>query len=129
MNQLRASRMLCFTAVLALGALCPGQQIMVTTHNIQPAATAGAGPDRKVARPARVPDDVIAYRAQSRAQATSAAVAKIQTVFVIAMENHNFVQPTGLATSPEQLLGNPAAPYINSLITPGNPNAAHVSFA
>jgi hypothetical protein len=102
---------------------------MVTTHNIQPAATAGAGPDRKVARPARVPDDVIAYRAQSRAQATSAAVAKIQTVFVIALENHNFVQPTGLATSPEQLLGNPAAPYINSLITPGNPNAAHVSFA
>ena len=52
----------------------------------------------------------------------------IKTVFVIAMENHDLVQknPTG---SPEQILGNPAAPYFNSLITPGNPNAAQVSYA
>ena len=27
------------------------------------------------------------------------------------------------------MLGNPAAPYLNSLITPGNPNAAQVSYA
>lgn len=52
---------------------------------------------------------------------------QIQTVFVIAMENHNFTQPSG--TSPQQILGNPAAPYVNSLITPGNPNAAQTSFA
>jgi len=26
-------------------------------------------------------------------------------------------------------LGNPAAPYINSLVNPGNPNAAQVSYA
>ena len=52
----------------------------------------------------------------------------IQTVFVIALENHNFTQPTP-DSSPEQLLGNPAAPYLNSLITPGNPNAAQVSYA
>src|SRR5262249_14780545 len=32
-------------------------------------------------------------------------------------------------TSPQQLLGNPAAPYLNSLMTPGNPNAAQTSFA
>src|SRR5258706_3557460 len=52
----------------------------------------------------------------------------IQTVFVVAMENHNFTQPTGLNTSPEQILGNPAATYINSLITPGNANAQYVSY-
>jgi hypothetical protein len=53
---------------------------------------------------------------------------KIRTVFVIAMENHNFTQPNP-TSSPHQILGNPAAPYINSLVTPGNPNAAQVSYA
>jgi phosphatidylinositol-3-phosphatase len=52
----------------------------------------------------------------------------VQTVFVIALQNHNFTQPTP-GSSPEQLLGNPAAPYFNSLITPGNTNAAQVSYA
>jgi hypothetical protein len=52
----------------------------------------------------------------------------IGTVFVIAMENHNFTQsPT--QTNPQPILGNPAAPFQNSLITPGNPNAAQVSYA
>ena len=52
----------------------------------------------------------------------------IKTVFVIAMENHDLVQknPTG---SPQQILGNPAAPYFNSLITPGNPNAVQTAWA
>ena len=49
-------------------------------------------------------------------------------IFVMAMENHNFTQPNP-TSSPQQILGNPAAPYINSLITPGNPNAAQVSYA
>lgn len=49
-------------------------------------------------------------------------------IFVIAMENHNFTQPNP-TSSPQQILGNPAAPYINSLITPGNSNAAQVSYA
>jgi hypothetical protein len=53
---------------------------------------------------------------------------KIKTVIVIAMENHNFTQPNP-TSSPEQILGNPAAPYINSLVTPGNPNAAEASYA
>ena len=44
------------------------------------------------------------------------------------MENHNLTQPSSV-TSPQQLLGNPAAPYVNSLITPGNPNAAQTSYA
>jgi hypothetical protein len=52
----------------------------------------------------------------------------IRTVFVIPMENHDLVQknPTG---GPQQILGNPAAPYFNSLITPGKANAAQVSYA
>jgi hypothetical protein len=60
---------------------------------------------------------------------TSSQIAQqIGTVFVIAMENHNFTQPTP-TSSPQQLLNNPAAPYFNSFITPGNSNAAHVSYA
>ncbi len=57
-----------------------------------------------------------------------AILQSIKTVFVVAMENHDLVQknPTG---SPEQMLGNPAAPYFNSLITPGNPNAAQTAWA
>jgi hypothetical protein len=60
--------------------------------------------------------------------ALQAHAGPIQTVFVIAMENHNWTQPSSL-TSPQQILGNPAAPYINSLVTPGNPNAQMVSYA
>jgi hypothetical protein len=51
----------------------------------------------------------------------------IQTVFVIAMENHNWTQPTP-GSSPQQIFGNVAAPYVNSLVTPGNTNAAQVSY-
>jgi hypothetical protein len=60
--------------------------------------------------------------------ATNLAAAQIGDVFVISMENHNWTQPSS-QTSPNQIYGNPAAPYINSLVTPGNPNAAQVSFA
>jgi hypothetical protein len=45
------------------------------------------------------------------------------------MENHNLTQPAGLTNEPQPLLDNPAAPYLNSLMTPGNPNAAQTSFA
>src|SRR5215470_20252078 len=60
--------------------------------------------------------------------AVQARADSIQTVFVIAMENHNWTQPAS-QTSPGQIFGNPAAPYINSLVTPGNPNAAQTSYA
>jgi phosphatidylinositol-3-phosphatase len=36
---------------------------------------------------------------------------------------------SSFAISPQQLLNNPAAPYLNSLMTPGDPNAAQTSFA
>jgi phosphatidylinositol-3-phosphatase len=50
------------------------------------------------------------------------------SIFVIAMENHNLTQP-GTVTSPQPIMGNPAAPYLNSLMTPGNPNAIQSSWA
>lgn len=50
------------------------------------------------------------------------------SIFYILCENHNLTQPASV-TSPQQLLGNPAAPYLNSLITPGNSNAVQVSYA
>jgi len=49
-------------------------------------------------------------------------------IFYIALENHNFTQPSTV-TGIGQIQGNSAAPFINSLITPGNPNAANVSYA
>lgn len=53
---------------------------------------------------------------------------QVKTVFVIPMENHNFTQPNP-TSSPRQIFTNPAAPYINSLITVGNSNAVQVSYA
>ncbi len=50
------------------------------------------------------------------------------SIFYILMENHNLTQPVP-TSNPEQILGNAAAPYINSLITPGNSNAVQVSYA
>ena len=58
----------------------------------------------------------------------TALAAPVQTVFVVAMENHNLTQP-GSLVSPQQILNNAAAPYINSLMTPGNPNAQYTSYA
>ncbi len=54
--------------------------------------------------------------------------APISTVFTISLENHNFTQLTTPAGEPQQLLGNAAAPYLNSLVTAGNPNAKFTSF-
>lgn len=63
--------------------------------------------------------------------AASGPVARAQQlgdIFYIALENHNFTQPASI-TSPQQLYGNPAAPYLNSLVNPASPNSAQVSYA
>lgn len=60
--------------------------------------------------------------------ASLAQAESIGVVFYIALENHNWTQPASL-TSPHPIYRNPAAPFINSLVTPGNPNAANVSYA
>ncbi len=65
----------------------------------------------------------------SAAPQTKLKPSPIKHVFVIAFENHNWTQPKSDDAAPAQIYGNPAAPYINSLVTPGNPNAAQVSYA
>ena len=62
------------------------------------------------------------------ARALFSASPVVGDVFYIDMENHNLAQPASV-TSPQQLQNNPAAPYLNSLMTPGNPNAAQTSYA
>ena len=47
---------------------------------------------------------------------SAASAQQIKTVFVIAMENHNWAQPTGVSGSPQQVFQNPNAPFINSLV-------------
>jgi hypothetical protein len=71
---------------------------------------------------------IIAVSATALLVASSAHAAKIGDVFYIYMENHNWTQPASL-TGINQISGNSAAPFINSLVTPGNPNAAQVSYA
>ncbi|HXE24646.1 MAG TPA: PEP-CTERM sorting domain-containing protein [Roseiarcus sp.] len=60
--------------------------------------------------------------------ASAAGAQGIGDVFYIELENHNFTQPAGV-TDPEPLFGNSAAPFLNSLVTPGDPNAAMTSYA
>ena len=52
----------------------------------------------------------------------------VGAVWVLAMENHNWTQPSP-TNSPQQIYGNSAAPFINSLVTPGNANAAQSAYA
>src|SRR5215831_81720 len=47
----------------------------------------------------------------------SASAEEVKTVFVIAMENHNWTQPNNQFTgSIQQIYQNPNAPFINSLV-------------
>ncbi len=52
----------------------------------------------------------------------------IKKVFVIAMENHNWMQPSS-QTSPHQIFQNPAAPFINSLVNGTSGISDQVAFA
>jgi hypothetical protein len=48
---------------------------------------------------------------------TSANAQQVKTVFVIAMENHNWTQPSNKFSGPiQQIFQNPNAPFINSLV-------------
>jgi phosphatidylinositol-3-phosphatase len=53
---------------------------------------------------------------------------KVTSVFVIDLENHNWTQ-TNDPTAPGQIFGNPAAPFINSLVQSGGAAARLVSYA
>jgi phosphatidylinositol-3-phosphatase len=53
---------------------------------------------------------------------------RVKTVFVIAMENHNWTQPN-TQTSPQHIFQNPAAPFINSLVGGTSGISDQVAFA
>ena len=72
------------------------------------------------------------FRPRLEALEERAVPATIGDVFYIEMENHNLTPSVvvGGGTFPiQQLLRNAAAPYLNSLMTPGNPNAAQSAYA
>jgi hypothetical protein len=52
----------------------------------------------------------------------------VKKVFVIAMENHNWTQPS-TQTSPQQIFQNPAAPFINSLVNGTSGISNQVAYA
>ena len=52
----------------------------------------------------------------------------VKKVFVIAMENHNWTQPS-TQTSPQPIFQNPAAPFINSLVNGTSGISNQVAFA
>ena len=72
-----------------------------------------------------------AHGQQARVASHAASAAdmpqSIKTVFYILLENRNFTAGTD-TTGGSVIVGNAAAPYLNSLITPGNANAAQVSY-
>src|SRR4051794_17080929 len=47
---------------------------------------------------------------------TAADADPINTVFVIAMENHNWTQPISDTSAPQQIFNNANAPFINSVV-------------
>ena len=53
---------------------------------------------------------------------------RLGTIFVIAMENHNWTQPTD-QTSPQQIFMNANAPFINSLVNGTSGISDQVSYA
>jgi hypothetical protein len=67
----------------------------------------------------------LALAAAPVAAGFEASAATVKTVFVIAMENHNWTQPANQFTGGiQQVFQNPAAPFINSLV---NGTAAGIS--
>ena len=52
----------------------------------------------------------------------------LKKIFVIAMENHNWTQPSTV-TNPQQIFLNPAAPYLNSLVNGTAGISDQVSYA
>src|SRR5262245_29613239 len=53
---------------------------------------------------------------------------RARTVFVIAMENHNWTQPAG-TTSPRPIFMNPNAPFVNSLVNGTSGISEQVAYA
>src|SRR5262244_442342 len=71
---------------------------------------------------------LLALSIQGKARADDGP--SIKTVFVIAMENHNWTQPANQFSGPiQQIFQNPAAPFINSLVNGTNVASRQVAYA
>ena len=87
-----------------LACACAGGSMLFSAHGQQAPGVAGS----------QTPDATVTSQ-------------PVKTVFYILLENRNFTAGTDL-TGGSVIAGNAAAPYLNSLITPGNVNAAQVSY-
>ena len=65
---------------------------------------------------------------RAHVHAQDAAADHTRKVFVVAMENHNWTQPSSV-TSPQPIFMNPAAPYINSLVNGTSGISDQVAYA
>ena len=70
---------------------------------------------------------LLACACASSAMLSAAQAQQVKTVFYILLENRNFTAGTDLSGG-SVVAGNAAAPYLNSLITPGSANSAQVSY-
>jgi hypothetical protein len=58
-----------------------------------------------------------AFTVASALFSSTASAENVKTIFVIAMENHNWTQPVQVPGSIQQIYQNPNAPFINSLVS------------
>src|SRR5580704_1229945 len=58
--------------------------------------------------------------------ATAAHATQVGAIWYILIENRDFANSE--TSGGQEIWGSPAAPYLNSLVTPGNANAAQVSY-
>ena len=70
---------------------------------------------------------LLACACASGAMLAAAQAQQVKTVFYILLENRNFTAGTDL-TGGSVIVGNSAAPYLNSLITPNSSTSAPVSY-
>ena len=70
---------------------------------------------------------LLACACASGAMLSAAQAQQVKTVFYILLENRNFTNG-GDVTGGSVIVGNAAAPYLNSLITPGSATSAQVSY-
>lgn len=59
----------------------------------------------------------------------SSSPQQVKTVFIIALENHNWTQPADDKKAPEQLFANPHAPFLNSLVSGTSSISRQVAYA
>ena len=81
------------------------------------------------ARPATAQAQTAASAQAASSTAAATPAKQVRTVFVIPLENRNWTQPASDDEAPPQLLGNPNAPFINSLVSGTSSLSRQVAYA